>query len=113
MIADVVSLSSYEFQVRTLLTEDERMAMEFFIACAPDAHPVIPGTGGFRKARWARSGGGKSGGFRTIFFFVAEPGRIYLAMIYPKSQRANLSASDRAVLATLSAAIKSESRGSR
>jgi len=29
----------------------ERAAMEFFIASAPEDHPVIPGTGGFRKAR--------------------------------------------------------------
>jgi hypothetical protein len=30
------------------LNEDERMAMEFYIACAPEDHPVIPGAGGFR-----------------------------------------------------------------
>jgi hypothetical protein len=29
--------------------------MEFFIACAPEDHPVIPGAGGFRKARWTRA----------------------------------------------------------
>src|SRR6266566_5162907 len=50
------------------------MAMEFFIACAPEDHPVIPGAGGFRKARWARSGKGKSGGFRVVYFFLAERG---------------------------------------
>jgi hypothetical protein len=36
------------------------MAMEFFIACAPEEHPVIRGTGGFRKARWARRGRGRA-----------------------------------------------------
>jgi putative transcriptional regulator len=45
--------------VSALLEEKERVAMEFFIACAPEDHPIIPGTGGFRKARWAGSGGGK------------------------------------------------------
>ena len=34
------------------MDEEERVAMEFFIACAADDHPVIPATGGFRKARW-------------------------------------------------------------
>jgi len=52
------------------------MAMEFLITCAPEDHPVIPGAGGFRKARWARRGNGKSGGFRVVYFFLAEPGRI-------------------------------------
>ena len=47
--------------------------MEFFIAGAPEDHPVIPGSGGFRKARWARRGKGKSGGFR-LYIFPAETG---------------------------------------
>lgn len=66
MIAEIVSLAGYEAQVSALMTKEERMAMEFFIACAPEYHPVIPGAGGFRKARWARRGTGKSGGFRVI-----------------------------------------------
>jgi hypothetical protein len=53
--------------VSALLNEDERMAMEFYIACAPEDHPVIPGAGGFRKARWAGRGKGKSGGFRALY----------------------------------------------
>jgi hypothetical protein len=79
-----VSLSSYESQVSALMSENERMAMEFDIACAPEDHPVIPGAGGFRKARWARRGKGKSGGFRVIYFFLAAPGRVYMAGIYSK-----------------------------
>jgi hypothetical protein len=50
--------------------------MEFYIACTPGDHPVIPGAGGFRKARWARPGKGKGGGFRVIYFFLSAPGRI-------------------------------------
>jgi hypothetical protein len=62
-----------------VIHEEERMAMEFFIACAPEDHPVMQGTGGFRKARWFRRGKGKSGGFRVIYFFLVEPGRNVLA----------------------------------
>ena len=47
MIAEIVSLSGYESQVSALLKEEERAAMEFFIACAPEDHPIIPGTGAF------------------------------------------------------------------
>jgi hypothetical protein len=36
VIAEIVSLSGYESQAAALLSEDERMAMEFFIACAPE-----------------------------------------------------------------------------
>jgi mRNA-degrading endonuclease RelE of RelBE toxin-antitoxin system len=113
VIAEIVSLSGYESQVSALLNEEERMAMEFCIACAPEHHPVIPGAGGFRKARWARRGKGKSGGFRVIYFFLAGPGRIYMASIYAKSRKQTLSAVDRKVLARLAAQIKKAAKGGR
>jgi hypothetical protein len=111
VIAEIVSLSGYESQVSALLNEEERMAMEFYIACAPEDHPVIPGAGGFRKARWARRGQGKSGGFRVIYFFLTEPGRIYMAAIYAKSRKETLSAADQNVLARLAARIKKAAKG--
>jgi hypothetical protein len=67
----------------------------------------------FRKARWARRGKGKSGGFRVIYFFVAEPGQIYMAAIYAKSRMENLSAADRNVLAKLASQIKKATKGGR
>src|ERR1019366_4514037 len=113
VISEIVSLPGYESQVSALLDEDERSAMEFYVACAPDGHPVIPGAGGFRKARWARRGKGKSGGFRVIYYFLAEPGRIYMAAIYAKSRMETLSAADRNVLAKLAAQIKKAAKGGR
>ena len=112
-IAEIVSLSGYESQVSALLNEEERMAMEFYIACAPEDHPVIPRAGGFRKARWARRGKGKSGVFRVVYFFLAEPGRIYMASIYAKSRKETLSAADQNVLARLAAQIKKAAKGGR
>jgi hypothetical protein len=113
VIAEIVSLPGYESQVSALLNEDERMAMEFYVACAPEGHPVIPGAGGFRKARWARQGRGKSGGFRVVYFFLAEPGRIYMAAIYAKSRMESLSTADQNVLARLAAQIKKAAKGGR
>ena len=111
VIAEIVSLSAYESQVSALLNEEERIAMEFFIACAPEDHPVIPGTGGFRKARWAQLGRGKSGGVRVIYFFLAGPGCVYMAAAYAKSRKQTLSAADQNVLAKLAAQIKRAARG--
>jgi len=113
VIAEIVSLSAYESQVSDLLNEDERMAMEFYIACAPEDHPVIPGSGGFRKARWAGRGKGKSGGFRVVYFFLGVPGRIYMAAIYAKSRKETLSAADQHVLARVAAQIKKAAKGGR
>jgi len=86
------------------------MAMEFYIASSPTDHPVIPGAGGFRKARWARPGKGKSSGLRAIYFFLAEPGRIYMAAIYAKTSKQNLSAADQNILVKLAAQIKKASK---
>jgi len=41
--AGSISLPAYEAQVSVLLDDEERMAVEFFIACAPEDPPVIPG----------------------------------------------------------------------
>jgi hypothetical protein len=113
VIAEIVSLSGYESQVSALLAEEERMAMEFYIACAPEDHSVIPGAGGFRKARWARRGMGKSGGLCVVYFFLAEPERVFMASIYAKSRKETLSAADRNVLAKLAAQIKKAAKGGR
>ena len=87
--------------------------MEFFIACAPEDHPAIPGAGGFRKARWSRRGQGKSGGFRVVYFFLAEPEQIYMAAIYAKSRKDTLTAADQNVLAKLAAQIEKAAKGGR
>jgi hypothetical protein len=113
VIAEIVSLSGYDSQVSALLDEEGRVAMEFYIACAPEDHPVIPGAGGFRKARWARRGKGKSGGLRVVYFFLAEPERVFMASIYAKSRKETLSAADRNVLAKLAAQIKKAAKGGR
>jgi hypothetical protein len=42
-----------------------------------------------------------------------EPGRIYMAAIYAKSQRETLSGADRNVLAKLAAQIKKAAKGER
>ena len=57
---------THERAVRKLLSEDDRREMEAAIVAVPDAAPVIQGTGGIRKLRWAGSGRGKRGGVRAI-----------------------------------------------
>ncbi len=42
---------TYERVIRKLISEDDRREMEAAIAAAPEAAPVIRGTGGIRKLR--------------------------------------------------------------
>ena len=42
-------------------TEEERADFASFLATNPEAGDVIPGSGGCRKIRWTRYGGGNRG----------------------------------------------------
>jgi mRNA-degrading endonuclease RelE of RelBE toxin-antitoxin system len=112
-VVRLVFTTTYERAVRKLLSSEERDAMEHFIASDPRRAPVIPGTGGVRKARWPGSGRGKRGGVRTIYFFHAEATTVYLLTVYAKSEREDLGPADRRAWARLVAAIKKEPRRDR
>jgi hypothetical protein len=57
----------------------------------PEAGDVIPGSDGCRKVRWIRSGMGKRGGVRVIYFNRLNEGMLWLLLIYGKSVRDNIS----------------------
>ena len=103
----VFSTSTYERAIRNLLGKEARTEMEGSIVAAPDAAPVIWGTGGIRKLRWAGSGRGKRGGIRTVFY-QARPDAIYLLTAYAKADREDLTPADTKALTRLVAAIKKE-----
>ena len=102
---------TYERAIRKLLSEDARREMEAAIVAAPDAAPVIRGTGGIRKLRWAGSGRGKRGGIRTIYFWHGCAGAIYMLTAYAKADRDDLSAADRTALTRLVAVLEREGPG--
>jgi hypothetical protein len=43
-----------------------------------------------RKLRWAGSGRGKRGGLRIIYFWWVAKARVSMLMVYPKSERDDL-----------------------
>lgn len=106
----VFTTKAYERAVRKLLPETDQRTMEAAIVANPGVAPVIQGTGGLRKLRWAGSGRGKRGGIRTIFFRLAGPDAIYLLTAYAKADREDLGPADRRVLSRIVAAIKREER---
>jgi hypothetical protein len=107
----IVATTTYERAVRKLLSTAEREAMERAIAADPLAAPVIPGTGGIRKVRWAGSGRGKRGGVRTVYFFHGgEAATVYLLTVYAKAEREDLMPADLKAWARLVDAIKRERR---
>ena len=74
-------------------TEDERGAFAAFMAEHPDEGDVVSGSGGVRKVRWGRSGSGKSGGVRVIYFVRNDLGELVLLFMYAKAKLDTLKAS--------------------
>jgi hypothetical protein len=70
--------------------DDEYAALQQHLLAEPSAGPVVPGSGGVRKLRWARPGMGKRGGFRVIYFVQYEPMEFWMLTVYSKSREANV-----------------------
>ena len=94
---------------REYLNEDEYRQLQDALATNPSAGDVMPGTGGFRKMRWAdpRRGKGRRGGLRVIYYYFSVDWQIWLMAIYDKSEMTDLSAAEKKMLRE---AIEAESR---
>jgi hypothetical protein len=82
--------------------DTEMRAIETSIIAAPKAHPIIRGLRGVRKARFARPGGGKSGGGRAIYYLALSADRLFMMTAYAKNEQDDLSPEQRkAILAAI------------
>jgi hypothetical protein len=87
----VVETPQYLKAAEAIFSEAERQAIVTAVAMNPDCGDVIPGTGGFRKMRFGRSGTGKRGGARVIYIFRDDRFPAFLVTAYAKSEKRNLS----------------------
>jgi len=67
------------------VSDDEYLKLQMALEANPEAGPVIPGSGGVRKLRWAACGRGKRGGFRIIYYLRSRAGVIWMLTMYPKN----------------------------
>jgi len=74
------------------LTDDDLRALQLMLTASPQRFPVIAGTGGLRKVRFARvkSSRGKSGSFRIGYVYFEEFGVIGLIAVYAKKDQATI-----------------------
>jgi hypothetical protein len=95
------------------LGDGDLLALQAAILDGPDRHPVVAGTGGLRKVRFARPGGGrgKSGSYRVCYACFLDNGAIILAMVYGKGEQADLTATQRRAIAVALRAIGEELKG--
>ncbi|EBV5979598.1 TPA: type II toxin-antitoxin system RelE/ParE family toxin [Escherichia coli] len=92
---EFVETSVFTRECKTLLTDDEYKEFQTHLLLDPEAGSIIVGTGGCRKVRWARQGTGKSSGIRAIYYYYNPAGRLYMLLVYPKSEKDSLSAAEK------------------
>lgn len=96
----VVELPEFLRRAKAILSDDERFALVDFLAANPAAGISLGG--GLRKVRFAREGGGKSGGYRTIYVFGGTEMPIFIVTLFAKNEKDNLTKAEQAAAVALS-----------
>jgi mRNA-degrading endonuclease RelE of RelBE toxin-antitoxin system len=86
----IIETSIFTRRVLELLSDDDYRELQSILIIRPDAGPIIPGSGGLRKLRWAASGRGKRGGARVIYYWFASQDQLLMLYIYPKNEQDDL-----------------------
>ena len=94
----LVPIGTFEEKARKLIGKAGFDDLLEFLARRPKAGRLIQGTGGLRKARFARPGKGKSGGARVIYYYHNDTKPILLLLIYAKAVQDNLTDAQEAQL---------------
>jgi hypothetical protein len=73
-----------------LIDAEAYRGLQIALMLRPEQGPVIRGGGGLRKLRWARPGGGKSGGLRVIYFWAPAEEAFYMLYACAKNEQGDL-----------------------
>src|SRR5262245_47980495 len=84
-----------------LLDDEAYRTLQMALLQRPELGPIMPRSGGLRKARWSLPGRGKRGGLRVIYYWDETSETFYLLYLYPKNQQEDLTANQLRVLARL------------
>ena len=101
MIVRFVETPIFTREVTELLTDDEYRGLQLALLLRPEQGSLIPKGGGLRKIRWRRSGAGKRGGLRLIYFWDKDDDTIYMLFVYSKSDQEDLTPSQLRILSRL------------
>jgi hypothetical protein len=101
----VIETPSFLRDAKGLMDDEERQEIVAFLAHNPNAGDILQGTGGIRKVRFAREGGGKSSGYRVIYFFHSSDIPLFALNVFAKNEKSTISPAERNALKELSALL--------
>ena len=84
-----------------ILDDEGFRSLQLALLQRPELGPMIRGSGGLRKLRWAGQGRGKRGGLRVIYYWDRASETFYMLYIYPKNEQEDLTAEQIRVLGRL------------
>ena len=87
--------------LRRHLDDERYRQLQIALILRPEQGPVIKGSGGLRKIRWATSGGGKRGGLRVIYYWAPGEQAFYMVYAYTKTKQGDLTPSQARQLSLL------------
>ncbi len=87
--------------IQRLLDAEQYRRLQVALMLRPEQGPVIGGSGGLRKVRWARAGGGKRGGVRIIYYWARVEPVFYMLYAYTKSEQGDLTPAQVRILGRL------------
>lgn len=99
MLVTVVELPEFQRRAKGLLSDDEKAELIAFVAANPKTGVSLGG--GIRKFRFAREGGGKSGGYRVVHLYHAGSGPVFLLTLFAKNEKSSLTPTETATLIAL------------
>ena len=107
MVHTVIQTQSFEAAVKSAkMGDDEVTATVDYVASNPMGGDLMVGTGGVRKARIAKPGVGKSGGYRVVWWFGGDDIPVFLLTVFGKNEKDNLSKAECNALRRLTATLR-------
>lgn len=97
---EFIEAPAFTQHVHEYLGDAGYVALQERLVANPASGDVMPGTGGFRKMRWAdpRRGKGRRGGLRIIYFYFESERQIWLMTVYGKDEAADLTPKEKKAL---------------
>lgn len=97
---EFIEAPAFSHQLSGYLNDEQYWRLQEALGRNPETGDLIPGTGGFRKLRWAdkRRGKGRRGGLRIIYYYFSSDKQIWLMTLYDKDEAADLTPDEKKAL---------------
>jgi mRNA-degrading endonuclease RelE of RelBE toxin-antitoxin system len=83
------------------LDDEQYRRLQIALMLRPEQGPVMRGSGGLRKVRWAKTGSGRRGGLRVIYYWAPAETAFYMLYAYAKAEQGDLTAAQTRMLGRL------------